>query len=233
MRPMTRLPLRLAPSILSADFARLAEEVAEVEPFADLLHVDVMDGHYVPNLTIGPTVVRWLRQATNLPFDAHLMITDPRTYGPQFVAAGADSVTFHPETDADPAGLIALLRDLGAEVGVAVRPSETVDNVTGLLGRIDLLLCMTVEPGFAGQAFMPEGLVNIEKAARLRDELGLDFAIEVDGGVDAETVTRCVSAGADTLVAGSAVFGAPDRRSAARAIRVAAERARDGDSDGD
>jgi ribulose-phosphate 3-epimerase len=228
MPDMNLPPLRLAPSILSADFARLADEVAEVEEHVELLHVDIMDGHYVPNLTIGPVVVRWLRKATTLPFDAHLMISDPRTYGPQFIDAGVDSITFHPETDPKPSDLIDLLHDAGSEVGIAVRPSQSVDDVRGMLDRVEMLLCMTVEPGFAGQAFMPEGLSNIEKAAKLRDEHGLDFRIEVDGGVGPATVARCVAAGADTLVAGSAIFDTPDRAAAAESIRAAAENARRG-----
>jgi ribulose-phosphate 3-epimerase len=215
-------PLRLSPSILSADFARLADEIAEVEEVADLLHVDVMDGHYVPNLTIGPTVVRWLREVTDLPFDTHLMITDPRTYGPQFVEAGSDLVTFHPETDDDPRGVIGVLRDAGAEVGVVIRPSQRIDDWAHLLGDVEMVLCMTVEPGFAGQAFMPEGLDNVRRAAELRHEHGHELRIEVDGGVSTETVGRCVAAGADTLVAGSAIFGAGDRVAAARAIMAAA-----------
>ncbi len=210
--------LRLAPSILSADFARLAAEVAEVADVASLLHVDVMDGHYVPNLTIGPTVVRWLRPATELPLDTHLMITDPRVWAPQFVAAGADSITFHPRTDADPTDLARAVRASGAEVAIAVRPSERVEDFAHLLGEVDMVLCMTVEPGFAGQAFMPEGVENVEKAVALREEQGLDFRIQVDGGINPRTVAHCVAAGADTLVAGSAIFGQIDRAVAAKAI---------------
>ncbi len=215
--------LRLSPSILSADFARLADEIAQIEGEADLLHVDVMDGHYVPNLTIGPTVVRWLREATDLPFDTHLMITDPRTYGPQFAAVGSDLVTFHPETDEDPGGVIEVLRDAGAQVGVVIRPSQRIDDWADLLADVEMVLCMTVEPGFAGQSFMPEGLDNVRRAVELRDEHDYDLRIEVDGGVSTETAGRCVAAGADTLVAGSAIFGQPDRAAAARAILDAAQ----------
>jgi ribulose-phosphate 3-epimerase len=217
--------IRLAPSILSADFARLADEVADVEDVAQLLHVDVMDGHYVPNLTIGPTVVRWLRRATELPFDAHLMITDPRTYAPQFAAAGADSITFHPTTDPAPLDLVELIRAAGAEVGIAVRPSESVDRFADLLGAVDLVLCMTVEPGFGGQAFLPAGLTNVERAAAHRRRDGHRFRIQVDGGIKPATAGRCVAAGADTLVAGSAIFGRDDRAGAARDILAAARAA--------
>ena len=219
-----RFELRVAPSILSADFARLADEVADVAPAVEMLHVDVMDGHYVPNLTIGPPVVTSLRAVTDLFLDVHLMITDPRTYGPQFVAAGADSVTFHPSTDDDPAGLVALLHEAGAEVGVAVRPSESLDLVTDLLGDIDLLLCMTVEPGFGGQAFMPEAVPTVAEAARWRDAHDARFRIEVDGGISPDTVGATVEAGADTFVAGSAVFKRPDRRQAVADILDAAHR---------
>ncbi|MBW3664003.1 MAG: ribulose-phosphate 3-epimerase [Actinobacteria bacterium] len=214
--------LRLAPSILSADFARLASEIEDVAGSCDMLHVDIMDGHYVPNLTIGPDVVRSLRAVTDLPFDTHLMITDPRTFGPQFVKAGSTSITFHPTEDDDPRGLIQLLHDQGAEVGIAIRPSEPLERFTDLLGDIDLLLCMTVEPGFGGQAFMPEVLPKIELARSLREEQGHHYRIEVDGGIDPDTAPRTVSAGADTLVAGSAIFRKSDRAAAARAILDAA-----------
>lgn len=214
--------LRLAPSILSADFARLADDVAEIADVAHLLHIDVMDGHYVPNLTLGPALVRSLRSATTLPFDTHLMVTDPRTYGPQFIAAGSDSVTFHPETDDDPGDLVDVLHAEGAEVGIAIRPSQRVDDHAHALDEVDMVLCMTVEPGFAGQSFVPSGLDNVARAVEIREERGLGFRIEVDGGVSVDTVGRCVAVGADTLVAGSAVFGAEDRQAAGRAILEAA-----------
>lgn len=214
--------LRIAPSILSADFARLADEVAQIEGVAQLLHIDVMDAHYVPNLTLGPALVRSLRRTTTMPFDTHLMVTDPRTYGPQFIEAGSESVTFHPETDEDPVGLVDLLHEAGGEVGVAIRPSQEIDEFAAVLDGVEMVLCMTVEPGFAGQSFMPEGLVNVERAVEIRRERGLDFRIEVDGGVSSTTAGRCVRSGADTLVAGSAVFGVEDRAGAVRSILEAA-----------
>lgn len=214
--------LRLAPSILSADFARLADEVGEVSAVCDLLHVDVMDGHYVDNLTVGPTVVRWLREHTDLPFDTHLMIAEPRRWAPRFIDAGATSITFHPATDDDPADLVDRIHGWGAEAAIAVRPSETLDDVADLLPDLELVLCMTVEPGFGGQPFLPTGLANVAKAAALREEAGHAFRIEVDGGVNATTAARCVEAGADTLVAGSAIFDADDRVAAARRIVDAA-----------
>jgi ribulose-phosphate 3-epimerase len=218
---------RVAPSILSADFARLADEVASVEPAVEMIHVDVMDAHYVPNLTLGPPVVRSLRNATRLLLDAHLMITDPRTYAPQIVAAGADSVTFHPEVEDDPLGLVELLRDGGSEVGVAVRPHQPLSLVEELLPHIDLLLVMTVQPGFGGQAFMPEVLPKIDEARQARDAAGLRFRIEVDGGISAATVGGTARAGADTFVAGSAVFDHDDRVAAATAVLDAARAALD------
>lgn len=218
--------LVLAPSILSADFARLADEVAQVAGVAQWLHVDVMDGHYVPNLTIGPGVVRHLRGVSDLPFDTHLMITDPRTYAPQFVAAGSDSVTFHPEVDDDPRGLVDELHERGARVGVAVKPRQPLSLVEELLPHVDLLLVMTVEPGFGGQAFLPEVLPKLREAAAWRDAHGADLRLEVDGGIGPDTIAAVVEAGADTFVAGSSVFGTADRATAGRELLAAAQAAR-------
>ncbi len=222
---MTSMELRLAPSILSADFARLADEIATVAHVSQLLHVDVMDGHYVPNLTIGPGVVKWLRKATDLPLDTHLMITDPDTYAPQFVEAGSDSVTFHPETSDDAQALVDRLHEMGAEVGIAVKPRMDLAPFADLLPSIDMLLLMTVEPGFGGQSFMPEVMPKVAEAAQRRQDGGMRYRIEVDGGIGPATVGQAVAAGADTFVAGSAVFGADDRTAAARAIMAAAHEA--------
>ena len=219
-------PLQVAPSLLACDFARLADEADEVAPVVPMLHIDVMDGHYVPNLTLGPPVVRSLRAASDRRFDCHLMIADPRTYGTELAAAGAELITFHPEVDDDPLGTIERLRDAGAEVGVAVRPSQPLSLVDELLAQIDLLLVMTVEPGFGGQSFRHDMVPRIAEALADRVRHGHRYRIEVDGGVSAATVAACVAAGADTLVAGSAVFGPADRAAAVRELLELAARTR-------
>jgi len=210
--------LRIAPSILSADFARLGDEVAEVAPAVSMVHVDVMDGHYVPNITIGQPVVRSLRAATDRLLDCHLMITDPRTYAPQFLELGAESVTFHPEVDDDPLGLVHELHERGGLVGVAIKPAHPLEMVEELLPHVDLLLVMTVEPGFGGQSFLPEAVPKVAQAVDWRREHGAGFRIQVDGGISRATIEQTVTAGADTFVAGSAIFGEDDRAEAAREL---------------
>ena len=219
--------LVLAPSILSADFARLSSELDEIAPAVEWVHVDVMDGHYVPNLTIGPPVVKSIRAATDRFLDTHLMIQDPRTYAPQFVAAGSDSVTFHPEVDDDPVEIIHRLHEDGAKAGISIKPQQPLSMVTELLPHVDLLLVMTVEPGFGGQSFMPEVMPKVAEADAWRREHGADFRLEVDGGISVDTVAQTVAAGADTFVAGSAVFNQPDRPAAVQAILAAARDARE------
>ncbi|MFO7776948.1 MAG: ribulose-phosphate 3-epimerase [Nitriliruptoraceae bacterium] len=203
--------LSIAPSILAADFARLGAEVAEVAPVVPSVHVDVMDGHYVPNITLGHPVVASLRRATDRLLDCHLMITDPGTYAPELVALGADSITFHPEVEEDPLGLIHRLHDQGAQVGVAIKPDHPVGMVVELLPHVDLLLVMTVEPGFGGQAFLPHVLPKVTEALAWRAANGAGFRIQVDGGIGAATIEEAAAAGAEVFVAGSAVFGAADR----------------------
>jgi ribulose-phosphate 3-epimerase len=208
----------IAPSILAADFARLGAEVAEVAPVVPSIHVDVMDGHYVPNITLGHPVVASLRKATDRLLDCHLMITDPAIYAPQLVTLGADSVTFHPEVDDDPAALIDRLHEQGAQVGVALKPAYPVSMVEELLPQIDLLLVMTVEPGFGGQAFLEHTVAKVAEAAALRAERGLTFRLQVDGGIAPGTIAAAARAGAEVFVAGSSVFGAADRRAAVAAL---------------
>ncbi len=216
----------VSPSILAADFARLGDEVASVADHVEWIHVDVMDGHYVPNITLGNPVVTSLRAATDRVLDMHLMITDPRTYAPQFVDLGAESITFHPEVEDDPLGLVEDLRNMGAKVGVAVKPDHPLATVAELLPHVDMLLLMTVEPGFGGQSFRDDVVPKIVEAASWRSDHDATFRIEVDGGIDPDTAAVVAAAGADTLVAGSAVFGHDDRGRAAATIRARATGAR-------
>lgn len=200
---------QISPSILSSDFARLADEVARIRN-ADWLHVDVMDNHFVPNLTLGLPVVESLRAATETPLDLHLMIEDPDRWAPAYVEAGAGSVTFHVEAAAAPVRLARELRHQGARAGMALKPATPVEPYEDLLGELDMLLVMTVEPGFGGQKFLDLCLPKIRRARQLIDRHGLDLWLQVDGGVSEETIERCAEAGADMFVAGSAVFGADD-----------------------
>lgn len=216
--------VRIAPSILSADFAALAEAIDAVSPQADMLHVDVMDGHFVPNLTIGPPVVRSLRKHTSLYFDCHLMMTNPGEYLEAFRKAGADSCSVHVEID-DTARLIGQMRDLGLAVGLAVNPETPFEAAEPWLDQIDLLLLMTVHPGFGGQAFMGEVMDKVRAARQAIDRSGLTVALQVDGGIDVDTVPVAARAGADVFVAGNAIFGNDDPAAAAARIRAAADAA--------
>jgi ribulose-phosphate 3-epimerase len=212
----------LAPSILAADYAVLADQVSLVRAESDWLHVDLMDGHFVPNLSIGPPVVASLRKHTDLFLDCHLMVTEPGRWLEPLAQAGADLCGVHVEIG-DPAPLLARTRELGMQAGVVVDGPTPFGAVEPYLDeRIDLLLVMTITAGFGGQAFVPEHLDKVRRARELRDERGLGFRIQVDGGINAETARDAVAAGADVLVAGSAIFWAPDPPAAARAIRAAA-----------
>ena len=207
--------IMIAPSLLSADFGRLAEEIREVEKAGcDALHIDVMDGHFVPNITVGPGVVSAIRKVTKLPLDVHLMIDDPSRYLADFRKAGADWITIHVEAEKDAAGAIRAIKALGAKAGLSLRPKTSIEELTPYLGELDLILVMSVEPGFGGQSFMPD---QIMKVRELRPKFkGL---ISIDGGIDPNTAPAVLEAGVDILVAGSAVFGKPDRAKAIRDLR--------------
>ncbi len=212
----------IAPSLLSADFARLADEAAAV-PNADWLHVDVMDNHFVPNLTIGLPVVQSLLRHTEIPLDCHLMIDDPDRWAPPYAEAGARNVTVHVEAAADPVRLARNLRAAGALAGLAVKPGTPLEPYLDLLREYDTLLVMTVEPGFGGQKFIPDVLPKVREARRRVQSGHLRLFVEVDGGVDTDTVVAAAEAGADVFVAGSAVYHADDPATAVEALR---ERAR-------
>lgn len=213
----------MAPSLLSADFSRLGEEADDAKKAgADLLHVDCMDGHFAPNLTIGPCVVEALRRVSDLPLDVHLMIADPGKYLDLFLDAGSDLVSFHVEAVGDARPLLDRIAERGAVPALALSPDTPADRVRPYLDRIGMVLVMSVYPGFGGQSFMDSVLPKIE---RIREWVGPEFLVEVDGGIGPGTVGRARAAGANVLVAGSAVFGQPDRAAAIRALLAGAERA--------
>jgi ribulose-phosphate 3-epimerase len=215
---------RIAPSLLSADFARLAEAAAAV-PGADWLHVDVMDNHFVPNLTIGLPVVKALKAATDLPLDCHLMIDDPDRWAPPYAEAGARNVTVHAEAAADPAKLARDLRAAGALAGLAIKPGTPLEPYLEILTGYDTLLVMTVEPGFGGQHFMADVLPKVREARRRVESGHLTLAVEVDGGINADTIEAAAEAGADVFVAGSAVYAAADPDHAVGELRERARKA--------
>ncbi len=217
--------IQITPSILNADFANLAGEIARI-PSADMVHVDVMDNHFVPNLTFGPTMVEALAKVAGQPLDCHLMIEDPDRWAPAYVEAGAASVTFHVEAAAAPVRLAREIRSQGGRAGLALKPATAVDPYEGLLPELDMLLLMTVEPGFGGQSFLDLCLPKITRARELAEKHGLDLWLQVDGGVSPETIERCAAAGADVFVAGSAVYGADDPDAMVEELRGLARNAR-------
>ena len=219
---MTR-KIKVAPSILSADFSRLGEEIKAVEAAgADIIHVDVMDGHFVPNITIGPLIVEAARKSTNLPLDVHLMITNPELYIADFAKAGADYITVHVETAFHLNRLIQLIREhKGVKAAVSLNPATPLSSLDYILPELDMVLIMSVNPGFGGQSFIPSAMDKIRRLRKRIDELGLTVELEVDGGVKPGNAAELAEAGADILVAGSAVFGTQDYAAAIRGIRGA------------
>ena len=212
--------VRIAPSLLAADFARLGEEVRAVaEAGADWLHLDIMDGHFVPNISFGPGLIRALRRHASIPFDVHLMIAPVDPYLEAFAAAGANLISLHPEAGPHLHRSLQTIKALGCQAGVVLNPATPVSAVEHVLELCDLILVMSVNPGFGGQSFLPSQLDKIATLRRLIDASGRPIALQVDGGVTAATAPRCIAAGADVLVAGTAVFGQPDYKAAIAALR--------------
>jgi ribulose-phosphate 3-epimerase len=218
---MTGNTVRIVPSLLSADFGQLADQVAVVEAGgADWLHVDVMDGCFVPNLTYGAKIIETCRRLTQLPLDVHLMVLEPEKYFESFAKSGASVLTIHTETAPHLNRQVMYIKELGCLAGVTMNPATPLAGVSEVAGDIDLLLIMTVNPGFGGQAFIPESINKIRRARRMLDEAGSRAVLEVDGGIGRETITACRRAGADTFVAGHAIFGAADPQAEIAALRA-------------
>ncbi|MBY7143680.1 ribulose-phosphate 3-epimerase [Virgibacillus sp. NKC19-3] len=215
---------KIAPSILSADFANLGEEIKDVERSgADYIHVDVMDGHFVPNITIGPLVVSAIQPIVSLPLDVHLMIENPDDYIAMFASSGASIITVHQEACLHLHRTVQQIRENGVKAGVVINPATPVETLRPILPDVDIILIMTVNPGFGGQTFIDNTIQKIKQVAKWREEMNVSFEIEVDGGINSQTAKKCVDAGADVLVAGSAVFNHADRQEAIKNIIDAAD----------
>lgn len=212
--------VKIAPSILSADFSKLGEEIKDVElGGADYIHVDVMDGHFVPNITIGPLIVEAIRPVTKLPLDVHLMIEDPDQYVEAFAKAGADYITVHAEASRHLHRSIQNVKSFGVKAGVVLNPATPVESIQHIIEDVDMVVLMSVNPGFGGQKFIPSVLQKIRQVKQMADEKGLNIEIEIDGGVNEETAKLCIEAGANVLVAGSAVYNKADRKKAIEVLR--------------
>ena len=220
---MNTRPIKIAPSILSSDFARLADEVAAVEAAgADFLHVDVMDGHFVPNLTVGPPIVESIRKVTSLPLDVHLMITNPDSFIPEFAQAGANYLTIHTETCPHLRRTMQLIKEHGVKAGVTLKPATSLTTLEEVIADADLVLIMSVNPGFGGQKFIPAVLDKIAQARDLLVRTGSQALLEVDGGIKVDNAAEVIKAGAEVLVAGSAIFNSPNYAETIQAFRAAA-----------